>query len=238
MRARNVIDMHLVNRMQAFGWPLFAVGFAFAIILSVGLIVGSLGPEAQVGMYEGMRWNGAIFALLGPLIGYGFASMGQYFPLALGLGLTRREFAAGLSAVFLGNALAYSVLITIGKTIEKATGGFGLQVRFFDVFYTSTGASWQTLVQTFLLILTVLYLGAAITAAFLRFGQVFLWVAGAVLALIALGIIAGVVLLDGFGRALLDAFTMGWGPWMGMIALIGVLSAGVWLVLVRRTQVG
>lgn len=33
MRSRNVIDMHLVNRMQAFGWPLVAVTFAFVVIL-------------------------------------------------------------------------------------------------------------------------------------------------------------------------------------------------------------
>jgi hypothetical protein len=237
MRSRNVIDMHLVNRMQAFGWPLFAVTLAFLIILAVGLIVRSQGLEAQLGMYEGMEWNGAIFALLGPMIGYGFTSMGQYFPLALGLGLTRREFATGLSTVFLGNAVVYSVLITIGKTVEKATDGFGLHVRFFDVFYTSTGAWWQTLVQTFLLILTVLFLGAAITTAFQRFGQVFLWLGGTVLALLALGILSGVAFLDGFGRALLDLLTMGWGPWMGVIALLGVLSAGLWLVLVRRTQV-
>jgi hypothetical protein len=237
MRSRNVIDMHLVNRMQAFGWPLFAVTLAFLIILAVGLIVRSQGLEAQLGMYEGMEWNGAIFALLGPMIGYGFTSMGQYFPLAIGLGLTRREFATGLSTVFLGNAVVYSVLITIGKTVEKATDGFGLHVRFFDVFYTSTGAWWQTLVQTFLLILTVLFLGAAITTAFQRFGQVFLWLGGTVLALLALGILSGVAFLDGFGRALLDLLTMGWGPWMGVIALLGVLSAGLWLVLVRRTQV-
>ncbi|ATG52854.1 hypothetical protein CFK38_15965 [Brachybacterium vulturis] len=237
MRSRNVIDMHLVNRMQAFGWPLFAVTIAFMVILAVGLIVRSQGGEAQAGMYEGMEWNGAIFALLGPLIGYGFTSMGQYFPLALGLGLTRREFAAGVSAVFLGNAVIYSVLITIGKTIERATEGFGLRIRFFDVFYTGTGSSWQTLVQTFLLILAVLFLGAAITAAFQRFGQAFLWLSAAALALIGLGVLAGVVFLDGFGRALLDVLTMGWGPWMGVIAVIGALSAGVWLMLVRRTQV-
>ena len=237
MRSRNVIDMHLVNRMQAFGWPLIAVAFALAIMLAVGAIVGSRGPEAQAEMYYGLQWNGAIFALLGPLIGYGFTSMGQYFPLALGLGLTRREFATGLSVVFLGNAVIYSVLITVGKTIEKATDGFGLSIRFFDVFYTSTGAPWQTLVQTFLLILTVLFLGAAITAAVLRFGQVFLWAAAAVLALIGLGILSGVLLLDGFGRALLDVLTMGWGPWMVAIAVIGAVSAGAWLVLVRRTQV-
>ena len=237
MRSRNVIDMHLVNRMQAFGWPLLAVAFAFTIVMTVGLIVGSQGPEARAGMYDGMQWNGAIFSLLGPLIGYGFTSMGQYFPLALGLGLTRREFATGLSLVFLGNAAVYSVLITIGKTLEKATDGFGLHVRFFDVFYTGTGASWQTLVQTFLLILGVLFLGAAITAAVLRFGQVFLWASGAVLALLGLGLLAGVLFLDGFGRGLQDLLTMGWGPWMAVIAVIGVVSAGAWLVLVRRTQV-
>lgn len=237
MRSRNVIDMHLVNRMQAFGWPLFAVTLALLIILGVGLIMRTQGPEAQAGMYMGMEWNGAIFTLLGPLIGYGFTSMGQFFPLALGLGLTRREFATGLSAVFLGNAVLYSVLITIGKVIEKATDGFGLHVRFFDVIYTGTGPWWQTLGQTFLLILTVLFLGAAITAAFQRFGQTFLWISGAVLALAALGILAGVVFLDGVGRALLELLTMGWGPWMAVIALIGVLSAGAWLGLVRRTQV-
>lgn len=237
MRSRNVIDMHLVNRMQAFGWPLVAVTFALMIILAVGLIVSSQGSEARAGMYYGMQWNGAIFALLGPLIGYGFTSMGQYFPLALGLGLTRREFATGLSVVFLGNAVVYSVLITIGKTIEQATDGFGLSVRFFDVFYTGTGAPWQTLVQTFLLILGTLFLGAAITAAFLRFGQVFLWVGAAVLALLAVGILSGLAFLDGFGQNLLEVMTMGWGPWMVVIALIGAASAGVWLLLVRRTQV-
>lgn len=236
MRIRSVIDMHLVNRMLAFGWPLIAVTFALVIILAVGMIVGSQGPEVRAEMYYGLQWNGAIFALLGPMIGYGFTSMGQYFPLALGLGLTRREFATGLSVVFLGNAVAYSVLITIAKTIEKATEGFGLGIRFFDVFYTSTGAPWQTLVQTFLLILGVLFLGAAITAAFLRFGQAFLWVSGAVLALLGLGIVAGLFFLDGFGQLLLDFFTMGWGPWMGVIAAIGAASAGIWLVLVQRTQ--
>ena len=237
MRSRNVIDMHLVNRMQAFGWPLIAVTFALMIILAVGLIVSSQGPEAQAGMHHGMQWNGAIFALLGPLIGYGFTSMRQYFLLALGLGLTRREFATGLSGVFLGNAVVYSVLITIGKTIEQATDGFGLSVRFFDVVYTGTGAPVQTLVQTFLLILGTLFLGAAITTAVLRFGQAFLWVGAAALALLAVGILAGVLLLDGFGRSLLEGMTMGWGPWMVVIAVIGAASAGVWLLLVSRAQV-
>src|SRR5699024_12657731 len=57
--------------------------------------------------------------------------------------------------------------------------------------------------------------------SFLRFGQAFLWVSGAVVAVIALGIVAGLFFLDGFGQLLLDFFTMGWAPWMGVIAMIG-----------------
>lgn len=237
MRYRSVIDMHFVNRMQAFGWQPIVGAIALLIVLAIGAIVGSQGPEVRAEMYEGMTWNGAIFAILGPMIGYGFTSMGQYFPLALGLGLTRREFAGGVSLVFVGNAVIYSVLITLGKIIEVATGGFGLQVRFFDVFYTGTGPAWQTLLQTFLLLLAVMYLGAAITSAFVRFGQTFLWLGGAALAVIALALVAGIVLLDGFGRQLLELLTMGWGPWMAVIAVVAVASAGAWVLLVRRTQV-
>lgn len=237
MRYRNVLDLHFVNRMQAFGWQPVSGAIALVIVLAVGAIISTQGPEAQAGMNEGMTYNGAIFAILGPMIGYGFTSMGQYFPLALGLGITRREFAVGASLVFLANAAVYSVLITIGKIIETNTGGFGLSIRFFDVIYTGMGPAWQTLIQTFLLIASVLFLGAAFTAAFLRFGQPFLWVGGVILALIALTIMAGLVFLDGFGQLLLDFFTMGWAPWMGVIAVIGAASAAVWLVLVQRTQV-
>lgn len=236
MRYRSVIDMHFVNRMQAFGWQPIALGIALVVVLSIGAILGAQGPEATDGMYEGMRFNGAIFAILGPMIGYGFTSMGQYFPLALGLGVTRREFATGVTLVFLGNAVVYSLLITIGKIIEVATDGFGLQIRFFDVFYVGTGPAWQTLIQSFLVLLTVMFLGAAITTVFLRFGQAFLWTAGAVLALLLVALLAGIAFLDGFGRALLDLFTMGWGSWMGVIAAICLASAAVWLLLVRRTQ--
>lgn len=110
-------------------------------------------------------------------------------------------------------------------------------MRFFDVFYTGTGAAWQTFLQTFLLLLAVMFLGAAITSAVLRFGQAIMWLGGAALALIALALVAGIVLLDGFGRGLLELLTMGWGPWMAVFAAIAVAAAGAWVLLVRRTQV-
>ncbi|WP_413317983.1 hypothetical protein AA0Z99_12855 [Agrococcus sp. 1P02AA] len=237
MRIRNVVQLHIVNKMQAFGWPLLIMLFSLAIVLVIGALVGNLGgPEAREGMNMGMQYNGAIFALLGPLIGFGFTAMGQYFPLALGLGLTRREFAAGTALVFLGNAVFYAGIITIGKVIEVATGGFGLSIRFFDVAYTGLGEWWQTLLQTFLLIIMVMLVGAAITTAFQRWGQPFLWVFWLSLAVVVVGVVAGFLLSEGFRSFGLAVAGMGWLPWMGVTALVALIGAAVWLTLVRRAQ--
>ncbi|WP_306233281.1 hypothetical protein [Agrococcus beijingensis] len=237
MRIRNVIQLHTVNKLQAFGWPLIIMSMSLVLVLIVGAMVISFGGAgAREGMNQGMQWSGAIFALLGPLIGFGFTAMGQYFPLALGLGLTRREFATGTLAVFVGNAAFYAIIITIGKVIEVATGGFGLSVRFFDVAYTGLGEWWQTLLQSFTLILVVMLVGAAITTAFQRWGQSFLWIFWMALAVIVLAIVAGTLFSDSFREFGLSVLGMGWAPWMAVLAGFGLLGAAVWLTLVRRAQ--
>ena len=244
MRIRNVVQLHTVNRLQAFGWPLVIMAISLTITLIIGALVLNVASsmdsagmaDVRDGMSQGMQWNGAIFALLGPLIGFGFIAMGQYFPLALGLGLTRREFATGTALVFAGNAAFYAVIITIGKVIEVATGGFGLGIRFFDVVYTGMGAWWQTLIQTFLLILVVMLVGAAITTAFHRWGQSFLWVFWIALALVVLAITAAMLLSEPFQGFVAGAAGMDWGWWMLVVAGIGAVGAAVWLALVRRAQ--
>ncbi|WP_347755605.1 hypothetical protein [Agrococcus sp. ProA11] len=237
MRIRNVIQLHTVNKLQAFGWPLLIMCFSLIIVLIIGALVISVGgPEARAGMNMGMQYNGAIFALLGPMIGFGFTAMGQYFPLALGLGLTRREFAVGTTAVFLGNAVFYAVLITIGKVIEVATGGFGLSIRFFDVAFTGLGPWWHTLIQTFLLIFGVALVGAAITTAFQRWGQSFLWIFWLSLAVVVLAIGAGMFVSEGFRTTALEIAGMGWGGWMVVTAVWGAIGGAIWLTLVRRAQ--
>lgn len=237
MRIRNVVQLHTVNRMQAVGWPLLIMCFSLALVLVIGgLVLGVGGPEARAGMHNGMQWNGAIFALLGPLIGFGFTAMGQYFPLALGLGLTRREFALGTLLVFAGNAAFYATVVTIGKVIELATGGFGLGVRFFDTYFTGIGPWWQTLVQTFLLILAVMLVGAAITTAYHRWAQPFLWTFWLTLATIVVAVAGATILFEDFRAAIAELALMPWIGWMGVIAAFGAVGAAVWLTLVRRAQ--
>lgn len=244
MRIRNVVQLHTVNKLAAFGWPIVIMVASLAIVLVIGAIIlqvaGGMGAsdlaDAREGMHMGMMYNGAIFALLGPLIGFGFTAMGQYFPLALGLGITRREFALGTLLVFVLNAVFFAIVVTIGKVIEVATGGFGLGIRFFDVVYTGVGEWWQTLIQTFLLILVVALIGAAITTAFHRWGQSFLWVFWIALAVLVLGFVALFLLSAPFQSWASGVLAMGWLPWMGVVVALGVVGGGAWLALVRRAQ--
>lgn len=237
MRIRNVVQLHTVNRMQFFGWPLVFMFLSLALVLVIGgFVLGVGGPDAREGMHNGMQWNGAIFAVLGPLIGFGFTAMGQYFPLALGLGLTRREFAAGTSLVFVGYAAFFATVFTIGKAIESATGGFGLGIRFFDTYYTGVGAWWQTAIQSFLVILAVMLVGAAITTAFHRWGQSFLWVFWITLAVIVVAVAGGLLLSEAFRDLVGQLGQLPWIAWMGVVAGFGAIGAAVWLTLVRRAQ--
>lgn len=237
MRIRSVITLHTANRFTFFGLPFLIMGLGFAIMIAIGLVAHfNVSPEGQQQMYEGMGWNGAIFSYLGPLMGFGFTAMGQYFALATGLGITRREFAAGTVLVFLFQALVFAVVTAIGKTIEVATGGWGLSIRFFNVNYTGVGSGWVTLVQTFLLITMLMFVGAAITTAFLRWGQTFLWLFFVALGVVGVAVAGAALLRPAFANWLLDVALMGWVPWMGVVAAVAVLSAVVWLTLVRRTQ--
>lgn len=237
MRIRSVLTLHSANRFTFFGLPFLIMGLAFAIMITIGLVAHfNVSPEGQRQMYEGMGWNGAIFSYLGPLMGFGFTAMGQYFALATGLGITRREFAAGTALVFLFQSLVFAAATAIGKTIEVATGGWGLSIRFFDVNYTGVGSGWVTFAQTFLLITMLMFVGAAIMTAFLRWGQTFLWLFFIALAVVGVAIVGAALLRPAFASWLLDVALMGWVPWMAVVVAVALLSAAVWFALVRRTQ--
>lgn len=237
MRITSVVKLHTANRFTVIGQPLMIAGFSFSVVLAIGIIANIVtGGQDLVDMYQGMQWNGAIFALLGPLMGLGVGAMTQYFPLATGLGLTRNEFTRGTTLVFLGTALGFAVFVTIGKLIEAATRGWGLHIRFFNVVYTGTGPAWQTLVQTFILITAAIFVGAALSTMVNRWGAFALWIFFAVLVLLGLIVVMIASLNDPFGEWLLSLLNAEWWQWMLVLAAVAVIAGGTWAVLVRRAQ--
>lgn len=238
MRIKSVLKLHTANKFAFFGLPFMIMGIAFSVMIAIGLVANYFATGADVeAMYQGMTWNGAVFSYLGPLMGFGLTAMGQYFALATGLGLTRKEFAAGTAIVFGLQALLFGTATTIGKAIEVATGGWWLSVRFFDVNYTGLGPVWHTMVQTTLLIAMLMFFGAAVMTAFFRWGQTFLWLFIIGLAVIMVAVVGAALLWSSFASLLFDIALMGWVPWMGVVAALIVVFAAIWFVLVRRTQV-
>lgn len=236
-RATSVVRMLTRQWFPLVGLPAMNLAIAFVIIIAVGLAASAVGGSVE-GMYEGMRWNGAIWAGIGPLMGLGVGAMSQHFPFALGLGLTRKEFLGGTAIVMASVAAVSAIVITILKAIEQATGGWGLSVRLFDTVWVSDGTVWQTLAQAFVVLLMGMAIGLALTALVARFGQTMLWVVLGALTSLGL-LVMGLVLVapavrDWLWEAVSNAT---WGTWMLVLATVLVVSVVAWIALVRRAPV-
>lgn len=235
MRTTTAFLLHTRTPLVGPALPLVIGGATLLFMLGLGAVLGFfLGPEMDE-VHAGMIWNGAVWSFLGPLLFAGQAAMTQYFPLALGLGLTRREFAVGTTLYLGATAVGAAAIVGVMQAIERATVGFGLRIRMFDVVWVGLGPVWQTLVQTFLIVLAWTFAGAAFATVFVRFGRTALWLV--IGGLGAVGIVASaLVLLSGVDAVALVA-DVPWGTWMLVLAAAAAVSWLAWGLLIRRTPV-
>ncbi|MFC5007240.1 hypothetical protein ACFPIJ_56715 [Dactylosporangium cerinum] len=120
-----------VTRLQAAGrrdgllWPLVVLGIAFAVNL---LVFGSMGDEI------GDRpVTGGLASVYITGLAFGAVAVAQQFPFALGMSVTRREFATALGLFTLAQTAIYAVLLVVLQAVENATDGWGLRLRFFGL---------------------------------------------------------------------------------------------------------
>lgn len=237
LRTGSAIRLHARSWPSLLLMPAIIMGSTFVVILAIGIIANLVGGNLD-NMYRGMQWNGAVFSGIGPLMGLGVGAMLQYFPLSLGLGLTRKEFLAGTSVVIVGIAALFTLLITVLKAIEQATTGWGLRVRMFDTVWVSTGSVWQTAVQTMLVLLAGMLLGAAFATVFVRYGQNVLWLVVGALALLGVVGFGLITVIEGLGEWFWSTMaTMAWGGWMLVLGVVVIVLAAAWALLVRRAPV-
>ena len=77
----------------------------------------------------------------------GALSISRQLPFALALGVSRRSFYAGTALLAVALAAVYGLALTVLQLIERATGGWGLDLKFFRVPYLLAGPwylSWLT----------------------------------------------------------------------------------------------
>lgn len=118
-------------RLQFVNWP-SNVGWPWGILASSLLInvalFWSLQEQPDVEPITGGLASIYIVMFIASIL-----SISQDFPFAIGLGITRRTFYLANVVQFTAQALVYAALLYLLSLIEKATGGWGVELTFFGM---------------------------------------------------------------------------------------------------------
>jgi hypothetical protein len=117
--------LHLVTWRSAVIWP-WAV-LASSLVIN-WVIQALLDPASRQ-----ESGTGGVASLYFVAAWLAYQAVSQVFPFALGMGVTRKSFAAGTGALLAIQALAFAAGLTALRYLESATGGFGVELYFFRV---------------------------------------------------------------------------------------------------------
>ncbi|WP_329248547.1 hypothetical protein OG417_01465 [Actinoallomurus sp. NBC_01490] len=123
---------------------------AFGFLLDV--VILQLTPA---GNNDHHRWVGGLAALFIVVFVVGSQSVARALPFALTLGVSRRTYFAGVSSLALALAAGFGLVVAVGQILERATGGWGMNMGYFRVPYFLDGPwylSWLTATTTFVLL--------------------------------------------------------------------------------------
>lgn len=230
-RVLTAARLNVVGAPMRLGIPWAVVLAAFLInLLIFGLLRTSTG-DASPGV------TGAIAALYFSAAAAYLQTMTQTFPFALSLGVTRRNFYLGASLVVLAESLLHGVLLTVLLAIERATGGWGLDLRFFGVGFLVQGNPVAQVAAYAVPMAALCFLGLLVGTLFRRWGQIGLYVTG----------VASILVLGGL--VVLVTWQQWWGsvggfftttPTLALTAaypllLAAVFAAGGYLLVRRAT---
>lgn len=228
-RVLTATRLNIVDAKVRLGMPWLVVGAAFLINLLIFFLIRASVDDGEAGTTGALA---ALYITMG--VAY-IQTMTQTFPFALSLGLTRRHFYLGASLLVVLESLLHGVLLTVVLAIERATGGWGLDLNFFGVpFLVQSNPVLQVVAYTVPL-LALGFLGLMIGTVFRRWGQTGMY-AGAIGSTLVLGGLAALVTWQQWWGSVGEFFTS-----TPNLALVGayplvlvVLAAAGGLLLVRR----
>jgi len=134
----SVARTQLTDRNLFVVQPWVVLGLDFLIVLA---IAGSTPANGHA------RYSGALAGIYCVIIVTGALSIARQLPFALALGVSRRSFYAGTTMAALAVAAVYGLALSVLQLIERASGGWGINLYFFRVPYWLAGPwylSWLT----------------------------------------------------------------------------------------------
>jgi hypothetical protein len=151
-----VARYHLVNRVTFVAGPWAILAFVFFVNLIITAFQGGPNPTKALS---------AIFAVF---IFLGAMSINRSLPFGLTLGVSRRSYYAGTVLFALSIAALYGLVLTLLQAVERATGGWGLQLHFFQVSYFFVGRWYLTWLTSFVGLAVLFIYGTWFGIVYLR----------------------------------------------------------------------
>lgn len=224
-RTWRIYQMHMRDRWLWHIVPLLIIGLSFIVNWMISLLMQDV-------FYTGGYASMFIYIFI-----IGILLIPQTFPLAIGLGTTRKDYFLGtlLHSLTMG-ALTSLILVLLGL-LELATDFWGSGLHFFQLPYLHDGPVWVQFLIALLLYLFMFHGGLVIASLYRRFGG------KSVLGSILLGIIALTVATYYLSRAELWEGVIGWFAKQTALDLalwtfpFTVLAASASYLMLRRSEV-
>ncbi|MGE7437591.1 MULTISPECIES: hypothetical protein [Kitasatospora] len=125
-------------------WAWAAFGFVLDVVILRLIPAG----------HSDHRWVGGLVAVPLVMLVVGAQSVARALPFALTLGVSRRTYFLGATALALALSVGFGLVVVIGQILERATGGWGINMAYFRVPHLLDGPwylSWLTATTMFVL---------------------------------------------------------------------------------------
>jgi hypothetical protein len=136
-------------------------------ILPLAFAVGAV----TAGRAPGHNATGYLLSFFIFFVVQGWQSIGQSLPFGLTLGVSRRSFYSGTALLGMALALVSGLLLAALQAIERATGGWGLSMRFFRVPYVLNGPWYATWLTSAVVLFALFVYGMWYAVVYLRWGM-------------------------------------------------------------------
>lgn len=225
-RVLAVARVHLANWPMALGFPLGVMLSSLAINVIIFTSMGDAIESPVTGGLASLYVVQFIVCWVGLL---------QNFTFAVGLNATRRSFYAASVLVTAGQSLLFGVVLYALGLVERATGGWGVHLRFVRPLKVLEDPAPITILVYAVPVLLMSAVGLVLGAVTKRWGSLGVFVLSVMAIVVIGGVVALIFAVDGW-----TAVLGWWGDQSGVALAAGwtlipsaLALGGGWLVLRR-----
>jgi hypothetical protein len=225
----SVTRYHLVDRVNYLAIPWCVLAFAFGI--DVVILVAARAAPASPHPVGGMS-GFCVFLFIAGLL-----SVTRSMPFGLALGVSRRSYYLGTLLLALTVAVSDGLILAVLQAVERSTGGWGLNMHFFQVPYILSGPWYLTWLTSSVVLALLFVYGIWFGLVYRRWNTIGLAAFGAAqVTVVAAGALAATwtSAWPGIGRFLTNLSAAGL---TGVLAALAVGLAAGGFVTIRRIAV-